>query len=282
MTSTGTAAGSFAQIQAGAANDQTTGFVAQTAWNLDRLDGSNGPYNPSGMLLDQTKLNVFEISYPYLGAGTIRYRVMTPIGRYVTVHAIQYPNSAVIPSARNPALRLGWIAASLGSATNLTVKGASAAGFVQGIRRPLRDPTGVGVLYTVTNSETVALLVRNRAEYGSTVNQRQLLPYGAAFTVETASRLVRVRVVLNPTLSTTVDWQYVSQTNSSTEYATPSGITLSGGTVIALSATSTGATTGISLSDLDLRMEPGDVIAFAVVTASSTAVTDISLNWQED
>jgi len=280
FTSTGTAAGTFAQIQAGAANDNDTGFVAQTAWNVDRLDGSNGALNPSGMLLDPTKLNVFEIAYPYLGAGTIRFSVMTPSGMLVTVHQIRYPNSATATTMKNPALRPGWIAASLGSTTNLTVRGASAAGFVQGQQETMRDPNGISTVASVTNTEGAFLLIRSRAEFASVVNQRQVLPYNLGLTVETANRIVRARVVLNPTITGTINWTYVSQTTSSVEYAVPTAVTVSGGSAVAFAAAVTN--TSLSLRDLDLRMEPGDVLAIALVTASSTATTGVSLNWQED
>jgi len=36
------------------------------------------------------------------------------------------------------------------------------------------------------------------------------------------------------------------------------------------------------LDTLDLRLEPGDVLAVALQTASSTATADVSLNWHEE
>lgn len=276
LTSTGTAAGTFAEIQAGAANDDVTNFVPKSAW-IDPLDGSG----PSGMTLDPTKLNVWEIVYPYLGAGAILLRIMTPSGRWALVYADQYPNANTLPSAKNPTLRAGWIAASLGSTTALTVKGASAAGFVQGIRRPMRDPNGKsGAFSGVTTSEQAYLLIRNRAEFASVVNQRQLLPISSNITVETANRIARVRYVLNPTLSATVDWQYIAQSTSSVEYATPSAITLTGGVEVAAVDAVTQAT--VDFERLDLRMEPGDVLAIAIQTATLTAVVGASVNWHEE
>ena len=38
----------------------------------------------------------------------------------------------------------------------------------------------------------------------------------------------------------------------------------------------------LDLEKLDLRMEPGDVLAVALQTASSTATTNVSLNWHEE
>lgn len=281
LTSTGGATGTFAEIQAGAPNDNDTGFVARASWNVDTLDGSNSASNPSGMLLDPTKLNVYQIVYPYLGAGAIVLRVMTPDRRWTTVHIDEYPNAYNVPSMRNPSLRVGWVVASLGSTTNLTVQGASAAGFVQGRYASLRDPVGVSGVFTgVSGTENAWILLRNRAEFGGTVNQRQLLPLISNLTVETTARIVRARYVLNPTLSATVNWQYVNQSTSSVEYATPTGITITGGTQVGAFAAATNQT--LPLDTLDLRLEPGDVLAVALQTASSTATADVSLNWHEE
>jgi hypothetical protein len=89
-----------------------------------------------------------------------------------------------------------------------------------------------------------------------------------------------VRFVLNPTLSSTVDWQYVDQTSSSTEYAIPTGMTITGGRQIA--AIDAVTQSNQDFTQLDLRMEPGDVLAIAIRTASSTATIGASVNWHED
>lgn len=98
---------------------------------------------------------------------------------------------------------------------------------------------------------------------------------------ETAARLVRVRVLLNPTLSGTVSWGYVDQANSAVERITPTGVTVSGGREVATDVVASGAAGRIDLSRLDLRMEPGDVLVIALATASSSAVCQVAANWQE-
>lgn len=181
----------------------------------------------------------------------------------------------------SPTLRLGWVSASLGSTTNLTVKGASAGGFVQGQRRPFRVFCAGYTREDTRYTDRIAyLLLRNRAEFANTVNFRQLLLQTARIAVETANRIARIRYVLNPTLSATVNWQYINQSTSSTEYAIPTGVTITGGTQIAADDVVTQA--AISFADLDLRMEPGDVLAVAIQTASSTATVAVSINQHEE
>ena len=281
FSSSGGATGTLAEVQAGAANDNATGFVVQTAWNVDRMDGSGGAYNPSGETIDPTKLNVYEVLYPHLGAGTIVFRVMTPRGRWQTVHRIEYPDSATIPSQRSPTMRVGWFAASLGSTTNITTSGVSAALFVDGNPpSSARDPySTTRVNFSAGTTEYAALCIRSRGEFSSTVNLREVVPVSINGANETANRAVRVRVLVNPTLTGTVDWSYVDQSTSCVEVATPATITPSGGREVASGSLATATT--IELDKLDLRLEPGDVLVVALTTASSTAACNVGVNWQE-
>ena len=179
---------------------------------------------------------------------------------------------------------------SLGTVDQGTAGSAPAAWFTRdeaartslaSIDGKLRDPVGVsGVFASISSTENAWILLRNRAEFGGTVNQRQLLPLISNLTVETNARIVRARYVLNPTLSATVNWQYVNQSTSSVEFATPTGITITGGTQVGAFAAATNQT--LPLDTLDLRLEPGDVLAVALQTASSTATADVSLNWHEE
>jgi hypothetical protein len=281
LTSTGTAAGTFATVQAGAANDDTTGFVPQASWNVDTLDGSDTASNPSGMMIDPTKLNVFEIVYPYLGAGSIRFRVQTTNGNMVTVHRIEYPNTATIPSQKNPVFRLGWIAASLGSTTNLTVIGASAAGFVEGPQFTTRDPFTFSTSFTADTNNYVAFALRSRGDFGGTVSQRLVLPHTLITALETTNRVVRLQVYINPTLTGIVNWQYVNQSLSCMEYATMTAITPSGGTIVSSGAVPSGSPYDMEIHELDLRLEAGDIIVVTAQAVSGSAVLYTSMNWQE-
>lgn len=280
LTSTGTAAGTFATLQTGIANDSTTGFIPQTQWNVDRLDGSNSVYNPSGILLDPTKLNVYELNIPYLGGGPISLRILGPHGTFVLCHRIEYPNAYTVPSFKNPTFRIGWISSSLGSTTNKTVTGASCAGFIDGLLTSVRDPYAAkNINYAATTTEGIALAVRVRGEYSNLLNFRENIMQQINAACETANRIINCRIVLNPTIVGTPVWSYVDQSNSSSEYTTTTGLTVTGGREI--SAFGTSGDGRLDLSALDLRMEPGDVIAICVATATSTATAAVSINWQE-
>lgn len=281
ITSTGTVSGSFTTLQVGAPNDSTTGFIAKTAWNMDRMDGTANAYNPSGLLLDTTKLNVYEIVYPYLGAGAPVLRIMASDGEFKPVHVIRYPNNSTKPNQKNPSFRVGWIAASLGSTTNLEVKGASAAGFVEGLYNSSRDPfSALNPSGSFTTAEQCALVIRNRGELNGVLNFREIYPETFMLGNETANRLLRAKVYVNPTISGSINWIYTDQTSSAAEYALPTTAVLSGGRLVATTFAATQAS--INLKDLALRLSPGDTMAIGVSTVSGGSTGIVGVNWQEE
>lgn len=77
----------------------TTGFVVdtpvdQSSWNMDRLDGT-GPSesNPSGVLLDTSKAQVFVFDYSWLGVGSVRFGFLLE-GQLVYCHEFKWANGA--------------------------------------------------------------------------------------------------------------------------------------------------------------------------------------------
>jgi len=127
---TGSAA-SIAQTKAGAASTDT--FISQSDWNGDKMDGTGA----SGVTADWTKGNVFEIGIQYLGFGAINFRVEAAgsnqnNAEFVTVHTIKLPNTLTAPTFTNPSFPFTMAAYSAGSTTNVGVKSASVAGFIEG------------------------------------------------------------------------------------------------------------------------------------------------------
>ena len=280
ITSSGTAAGTFATLQAGVANDSTTNLVAQTAWNIDRLNGQGGALNPSGVLLDPTKLNIWRYRYGFLGTAPIELDYQAPNGEFNAVHRFEFPNTQIRPTFRNPSLRLGVFAASEGSTTALTMQMGSAAGFIDGEVTPVRRPFSVrNASYSATTTEYVALVIRVRGEFASAVNLREGFILRMTAGTETTNRIIEARLVLNPVLTGAVNWAYVDQSLSGMEYATPTTLAATGGSEVAYVSTPTSISE--PLSDYDLRVVPGDTLAICIATASGAATVTVSLGWHE-
>lgn len=68
--------------------------IPQSSWNVDRVDGSESPlYNVSKFDLDVTKNNIYFIDFQWLGAGRIRFGVVTPAGEIIASHRVLNANS---------------------------------------------------------------------------------------------------------------------------------------------------------------------------------------------
>lgn len=132
FTSTGNAQATFVTKQVGVA--QTNYWTYQEDWNIDKMDGSNSiSTNPSGMTLDHTKLNVYQINMRWLGAGVISYAMEDQAsGTMVYVHKEHYVNQHNTPHTLNPSFKISYVASNTTSTTNVTVTGASVYGAVEG------------------------------------------------------------------------------------------------------------------------------------------------------
>ena len=96
---TGVTASAFSDILSGASSTDT--WVAQTAWNIDKMDGTG----PSGQTLDVTKGNVYKIQYQWLGFGHIVFSIENSSnGILQEVHRIRYANLNTVSTINNPSL----------------------------------------------------------------------------------------------------------------------------------------------------------------------------------
>ena len=127
-TGTGTlATGSFSTKQLGVA--QTEYWTYQDQFNVDKLDGTG----PSGMVLHSEYLNVYQINFRWLGVGEIRYAIEdSNTGNMVFFHREHYTNRHTLPHVAQPSFKIGYVAYSLGSTTNVTVTGASLMAAIEG------------------------------------------------------------------------------------------------------------------------------------------------------
>lgn len=66
--------------------------IPQNKWNMDRCDGSNGPYNPSGYKIDVSKMQMAGMQWTWYGAGFIDWMLRGPEGKYITVHRLRNNN----------------------------------------------------------------------------------------------------------------------------------------------------------------------------------------------
>ena len=75
----------------------------QSSWNIDTLDGSGDEGNPSGVLLDLTKVQLSFIDFQWQGVGRVRTGFIIA-GLIVTTHEFNHANVSTEVFMRNPTL----------------------------------------------------------------------------------------------------------------------------------------------------------------------------------
>ncbi len=269
-----TAAGIFAQSLAGVSATDST--VAQTAWSDDVFDGTG----PSGVTLDPTKGNVYQIRYQWLGFGLISFYIEDPSdGSYQLAHKIEYANANTVPSVDNPTLPLCVMAKNTSNTSDIVVKVGSMAGFVEGKNSLFGLPHSLSIETGGADAtETPVMTIHSHDIYQGTLNRVR-----ARFTLGSVSvdgtKPVTVRVRKNATL-TGASFSALDSNKSIMQVDT-SATAVSGGTIIFSETVAKDGALSIDLQKLSVDMVAPDFLTLTVETFSGTTDTVATLNWLE-
>ena len=251
----------------------------QTSWNVDVMDGNDGAANPSNVLLDTTKINVFQINYQWLGAGQIEFSVEDPnTGLFVPVHRIKYANANTIPSIYNANLPLHAHVVNEGNASNITLKTASMAAFVEGKSIPLGPTNNFNASKSISTEEFLFSL-RNKATINS-VNSRVRMILKQISAGNDANALSTIRVYSNATLDITPTWTNVNGDDSCVEVDTTADY-VSGGRLLFQGVIGKDNGQIFDLENLDIQISPNEIITITA-EAGQAGVQSVALTWQED
>jgi hypothetical protein len=264
-------------------------FIPQSSWNLDRLDGSGGQTNPSGIKLDVSKTQIFVIDFQWLGTGRVRFGFYNS-GRLYYCHQELHTNQTTLVYMSTPNLPLRYEIESLGTGSNTVASVLHIctaveveAGF-EDIGFQLSADRGSSVLVTGNNSNVYGLIViRLKSGFGAAT----IVPtYISVMASDNAS--FRYGMLLNPTVAGTA-LSFSSVTNSAIEFAVTDNTNLvSGGTLIfsdyQISSKSTSASIVVP-GQLQLGTNIAGVsdimVIFAQPTPSSSTHFYSSINWRE-
>ena len=251
----------------------------QTSWNVDVMNGNNGAANPSNVLLDKTKLNVFQINYQWLGAGQIEFSIEDPnTGLFVPVHRIKYANANTIPSIYNANLPLHAHVVNEGNASNITLKTASMAAFVEGKSIPLGPTNNFNASKSISTEEFLFSL-RNKSTINS-VNSRVRMILKQISAGNDANALSTIRVYSNATLDITPTWTNVNGDDSCVEVDTTADY-VSGGRLLFQGVIGKDNGQIFDLNNLDIQISPNEIITITA-EAGQAGVQSVTLTWQED
>ena len=182
-------------------------FYSQSAWNVDPLNGTG----PSGITLDITKSQIYEIRFQWLGVGLVDYYI-----NGYRIHTIPHANLVSGPYMKTGQLPLSWevennLSSSAGSMTTVCSSVLSENG------EPPPEFSFAAFNSTpvsVTTTEVPILSIRPKATYNGITNRIITLPKKSVVSTEGAR--ISYRILYNATL-TGASWASVAST-SGTEF----------------------------------------------------------------
>ena len=283
VTSTATVTFTSAHLQLGVA--QTENWTYQEDWNLDKLDGTG----TSGVTLDPSKLNVYQINFRWLGAGEMRFAIENPLnGDMIFFHHEHYSNQNTVPHLANPSLKLGYVAANLSGGTGtVTVRGASMLGAIEGIVRNTELPR------SRTNTRTSALntpgtryhiiSIKNKLIYQGKINTRDLIMQRVTGAINSTGDPAILEIWYNPTLTgITPLWTSGGDYDASL-YATGAwSLPTQTSAPIATFHISNGDTLDAILTDLYVRVPPNNFITVTIRSTSNLTAATATMIYTED
>jgi hypothetical protein len=263
------ATAALSQIEAGAA--QTNQTILESAWNGEAVS------------FDKTKGNVYMIKVSYLGFGPISFYILCPDDRvFKRVHTIDYQNNYTKPSLSNRALKIGWVAASLGSTTALTVKGSSAATFIEGESKlDSESHSETGTNASVSTSFLSVITLRAALTFGNKAMLGRVVLEKLIVSTDSQKEVV-FKLCKNATLGET-NFSYHDQTDSVVLKSTVS--LADTGTAHAITGGQLGAngSATLDLKALNIDFFSNETITvFARVVSGAASSVTATITWKED
>ena len=276
ITTATTAAGTFSQSLEGVTATET--FVAQSDWNEDPMNG-NGI---SSIILDQTKGNVYQIRYQWLGFGEIEFYIEHDVdGNFHLVHRIAYANRNTLPSVNNPTLPLCASVKNTSNTSDIILQTSSMGGFIEGKNNLPGLPHSLSVETTgIGTTETPVLTIHSHDIYQGTINRVKIKPTVGTVSVDgTKNSIIRIRK--NAIITGSVSFSPLD-INTSTIHRDTTANGVSGGDVVFATGVGKVDELQIDLEKIGITLVPPD---FLTITVQATAAANIdavsTLNWQE-
>lgn len=258
------AAGVFTEIEVGTL--PTDYFTPKTDWNVK-----------PGFDIDHTKGNVGMVQFAYTGFDAITFSLKnSENGEYEVVHIIKYGNSNLIPICSNPVFRIGWVTSNdISTASSVTIKGASAGAFNEGVIKNLLQSKGTCAEKEISSgaSNNNVLTIRNRREFNNEPNRAYILALSAHISTE-AAKITTFNVIKNPVVASgeLLEFSYNDEVNSLLELAV-NDVEITGGEIIACYPIRTEY--DINLREILDRIPPGETVSITARFSSGQA-SDVS------
>ena len=266
--------------------------IVQSKWNIDTMDGSGDENNPSGILADFTKGQVFVIDYQWLSLGGIRFGIeINRRTRYI--HQVEPANVETIPWASTPNLPVRYQMVTTASSPVSVMRANCASVASEGETDDIglvryASTEGAAVVTDAENSLFAVIGLRLKStHFGATIKM-----LAAQIQIQTAAEFIEWVLLFNPTVADT--FSYSDITNSAVQRALgATANTVTGGTQLAGGyletgggnsggASVAGALTNALILGASIANVPDEIVlAVRPIGGVSAVAVEGSLGWRE-
>lgn len=172
----------------------TDNVVPQSDWNVDKLNG----LGPSGVTINITKAQIYEIEFQHLAVGNVAFRVNGTL-----VHVMRNPNSLSAPymsTANLPVRSEITNSGGVSTASSLTYICTSVE-VCGGVPPPEESFGASSGLVTISSTEKPILAIRPKLTYASQTNRMAVIPIHAHMNGQNANNY-EFTIRFNPTTLT--------------------------------------------------------------------------------
>lgn len=267
-----------AVIRSSVSGSPVENAVAQSAWNLDALDGTGS----SGYTLDASKAQIVVFDFEWLGVGRVRIGFVID-GKIIYCHEFLHANVSTSVYMSTPNLPLRYEIENDGTGAASTLEHICSSVMSEGGVQDngvLRHKDSGTLTALASGTAYAALGIRLKSTHlGATINIINL-----SVLATTANDTAHWELILNPTVAGT--FTYADQTNSAVQVATGANTnTVTGGTEIDGGYFSTALPTTISVPNA-LRIGSKidgtrDTLVLVVKPITNNIGAAASLTWRE-
>lgn len=255
-------------------------WVAQTAWNVDKADGTQ-----SLLARNWQRLQIWEIAIGYLGTAPVQFKIFNGGAggnEFLTCHEFDFAGTRTTPHLANTTLPFSAFATNGATANNLIMRSASLmlaiAGYtsIEGFTNNF-DNTKTPISTTATN----ILTIRNDTTHQAQTNNTVVYPIALSVGIVDAKRTTIVRLLKDTTLGGSPSFIAIGTDSVvSTDIA---GTTTTGGTSLGVFVLSIDSSLEINLKDLEIDLQPGETLTISASTiAADTATITAAISWREN
>jgi hypothetical protein len=276
-----------------------TGVVDTNTWIYQ--ENFDDPLNGKGVskiVLDPSKLNIYQIDYRWLGIGIMRFALENPLnGDMYEFHRITFANTQTSIHLDNPSMKIGYVAARIDtSATDppfedVKVCGGSMLGAIEGLIDITNIPFSSSTLQSNTNLTANllhhVLTLHNRLTFTNKINLRELIlqELSVAIDTNTVGSPVEIMLFYEFPLSSLPQPLMFSQNGSDSFvlYSTQSGQITQGTNIPIASFFITGRTSiTIYLAKQRIIIPPNAIVSAMVKSTDKITNVGLSLTYIED